>query len=125
VRITRLEASSADDTSPSAWPAVAHVNVEPPPTPSEAWIDWRGYGPEDHHGGVCVMIPGNTAGPTPQYCYEVQLLGEEFGTLLGGMPLAAVPGVLDAFLRAADPELLGAVVGHLIAHVSRAASRRR
>jgi hypothetical protein len=41
------------------------------------------------------------------------------------MPLAAVPGVIDAVLRAADPELLGAVAGRLIAHVAPAAANRR
>jgi hypothetical protein len=40
------------------------------------------------------------------------------------MPPEAVPEVIEAFLRAADPELLGAVAGRILAHVATAAGRR-
>jgi len=51
--------------------------------------------------------------------------GEELGTLLGCMPPEAVPEVIKSFLRTADPELIGAVAGHLIAHVASTAMTRR
>lgn len=123
MRITRLEESSAGDTSPSDWPVVAEVNIAP--RPEEAWIHWRGLVLPEDKGWVGVAIPGIPSGAPPDYRYEVELAGDEFGVLLGCMPPHGVPEVIDAFLRTAGPDLLGAVVGRIIAHVATAATSRR
>jgi hypothetical protein len=41
------------------------------------------------------------------------------------MPPEAVPEVIKAFLRTADPELIGAVAGQIIAYVASTATTRR
>jgi hypothetical protein len=123
MRITRLEASIAEDTSPSDWPVLSNVNIAP--RPREAWIEWRGYRLPGETGWAAVPVPGLPAGVPPDYRYEVELGGDEFGTLLGCMPPEAVPEVIDAFLRTAGPEVLGAVAGRIFAHVAAAATSRR
>ena len=62
---------------------------------------------------------------TPEYQYAVCVQGAEIGALLGCMPLEAVPEVIKAFLRTADPELIGAVAGQIIAYVASTATTPR
>lgn len=130
MRIARLEASAAGDVGGlDEWPLLADVEVQPRSGP-HSWpkvpggeVYWH-VDPYDKTGELQVSIPGppddGAAGPQ----YTVMLKNSEFGTLLGCMPEEVVPEVIAAFLHAADPELLGAVVGRLIAHVAAASSRR-
>jgi hypothetical protein len=110
---------------------LAEVKIPAPPSvnsvprPPGGWLEWRGYRLYDEKGYVEVAVPGLPAGRTRKYQYGVWLDGAEFGTMLGCMPTEAVPDVIDAFLRAAAPELLGAVAGRIIAHVAAVAASRQ
>ena len=107
-----------------------------------AWDGYRDYSPAEDQGFVDIRVTGilpepstskkphtkKKATPHPEipapsaepsgYRYGVELGGGEVGAFLGRMPAAAVPEVFDEFLRTASPEVLGAVVGRLIAHVA-------
>ena len=133
MRISRLEASVAQDTSPSDWPELANVNLSdwpelakryPEASTLGGWSIWRGDIGRREPACIEMVARSESGDMTPEFCYMVQLPGEEFGTLLGGLLPESVPEVIDAFLRAASPELLGAVTGRIIAHVAVAASRR-
>jgi hypothetical protein len=129
MRIARLDVAAVGDTSLDEWPLLADAEVLPRsgvhswPTVPDGDVHWHGYR-DDATGEVQVSVPGLSAGGPGEFQYTVMLRGSEFGTLLGCMPREAVPEVLGAFLHAVDPELLGAVVGRLIAHVAAASGRR-
>jgi hypothetical protein len=103
MKVTRCDSRTAHETSPSDWPVLVDEKLE---------AEWEGY--RDIGDGGFVGIRADA----PDFRYEVQLRGEEFGVLLGSMPPEAVPAVLGQFLRVASPELIGAVSGHIIAYVA-------
>jgi hypothetical protein len=53
--------------------------------------------------------------------YVLEVESAEVGVLLGGMSLPDVAPVMAGFLEGAAPEVIGAVVGHIVAHLARAA----
>ena len=132
MRISRLEASVAENTSSDRWSDLANVNLSDWPVfryPESkrlgGWSIWRGDVAREELAGIEMVARGEPPDAPPEYYYMVQLPGEEFGTLLGGLRTESVPEVIDAFLRTASPELLGAVAGRIIAHVATAATSRR
>jgi hypothetical protein len=58
-------------------------------------------------------------GEADQYVLEVE--SAEVGVLIRRMRLPDVAPVMGEFLAGADPEVIGAVVGHIVAHLARAA----
>lgn len=129
MRIARLDVSAAGDTSLDEWPLLADVDiplrsgVHAGPEVTGGEVYWYGYRYEEA-GELQVSLPGLPAGGPADSQYTVMLRGRELGTLLGCISREAVPEVIGAFLHAVDPELLGAVVGRLVAHVAAAAGRR-
>jgi hypothetical protein len=132
MRISRLEASVAPDTSPSDWPELANVNLSqwpeihyPESKVLGGWSIWRGDVIRGEPASIEMVARGEPTDGLPEYYYMVQLPGEELGTLLGCLKAESAPEVIDAFLRIASPELLGAIAGRIIAHVATTASSRR
>jgi hypothetical protein len=53
--------------------------------------------------------------------YVLEVESAEVGVLIRNMRLPDVAPVMSEFLAGADPEVVGAVVGHIVAHLARAA----
>jgi hypothetical protein len=54
----------------------------------------------------------------PPAAYELVVEPSEVGVILGSVRQEDVGRVMVAFLEAADPEVIGAVVGHVITHLA-------
>lgn len=133
MRITRCDLRAwreGTEGSPSEWPALADTPLAA--AGEEVEIDWYGYRAGSNPGYLTIQlngVPPEEAGAAPTagatgYRYEVFLRGKEVGAVLAEMPPEAVADVVGEFLRGVDPEVLGAVVGRLLAHVAQAAASR-
>jgi hypothetical protein len=55
--------------------------------------------------------------------YVLEVDSAEVGVFLGEMNLPDVAPVMAAFLAGASPEVIGAVVGHIVTHLARSARK--
>jgi len=90
----------------------------------DVWWDWARPDVGEHRPGAAVVVlDGQPAAEAPAYRYLVRVGEAELGEMLAHLPVEAVPLVIGGLLRGRDPEVLGAVVGRIIAHVAGLAQR--
>jgi hypothetical protein len=83
---------------------------------------WDQLDPDDPGRAGCT-IPTDPAAPFRPHCFQVNLTADDLGAMLAQMPASAVPTVLGGLLRDGDPEVIGAVVGRIIAHLAERSGR--
>jgi hypothetical protein len=106
------------DGNRAAEVVVAEVRVDPSsPFPAVYWDHDRSM-PEGPN--ALILSLGGTG--ADKYVLEVE--SDEVGAFIGAMNLPDVAPVMASFLAEAKPEVIGAVVGHIITHLARARRER-
>src|SRR5262245_8258394 len=89
-------------------------------------LDWsydRTY--HERAGDLQIGLDGlPSAGSSPD-TYELVVSPSELGAMLAVVRLEDVKPVVEGFLARADPEVVGAVVGWVVAHLAKGKSNRR
>jgi hypothetical protein len=123
MKVSRCDVKAADTTDFEDWP----VLFDRPIAPGELSIDveWKQESSVYLEPGPARLSLDDSAVDTPpQYRYEVELSPEDVGALLWNMPIDAVPTVIGGMLRRGKPEVIGAVVGQIIAYLVERGSGR-
>jgi hypothetical protein len=122
MKVSRCEITTADTTDFEDWP----VLFDKPVGPGELSIDveWRQESTNREPGPARLSLEDSAVDAPPQYRYEVELSPEDVGALLWNMPIDAVPVVIGGMLRRGKPEVIGAVVGQIVAYLAERRSGR-
>jgi hypothetical protein len=110
-----IEGSDADDHTCE----LADMSILTYPGSSGFGWHWENDWPESRVGELYICLTGSApAGSSPDV-YGLNVTPTEFGALLAKMYRSAdIQAVMSGFLERASPELIGAVVGLVIAHLA-------
>jgi hypothetical protein len=84
-------------------------------------IGWHSenWWPESRVGELYIGLKGSVPAGSPPDVYGLNITPAEFGALLATMYRSAdIQAVMSGFFERASPELIGAVVGSVIAHLA-------
>jgi hypothetical protein len=95
---------------------IAEVRVDPA-SPDPVYWDYDRSMPE----GPNALILSLGGVGADKYVLEVE--SDEVGAFIGAMNLPDVAPVMASFLAKASPEVIGAVMGHIVTHLARGARR--
>jgi hypothetical protein len=115
MRVSRCEVKEVDVTEVENYPLLLDQGIatgEP-----SIYLEWEGIrGAHLKAGPVRISLDDSAVNAPPQYQYELELSPDEVGALLEKMPIEGVPSVIGGLLRN-NPQVIGAVVGQIIAYL--------
>jgi len=81
---------------------------------------WENWWEESREGELYICLTASAAADSPPDVYGLNIKPEEFGALFASVCRSAdVQAVMRGFLQRASPEIIGAVVGSVISHLTR------
>jgi hypothetical protein len=120
VRLIRYAGGSdaGEDTT-----VLADVPIEPSTDSVRLFWNYDRNFPE-HAGHLSIGLNVAPSSGAPPDGYELIVSPSELGVMIGAMNQPDVEFVVRGFLARATPEIVGAVVGQLVAHFARGAAER-
>ena len=117
MRISRCDAelAQAPDVGYEDWP----ILLDTPTTAAEFpdGVTWEAIRGSAGAGPVYIQLEAAGDGESGRYKFEIQIGPQEVGALLRCMPVEAVPAVIGGMLCRGNSEVIGAVVGQVIAYL--------
>jgi hypothetical protein len=98
---------------------LADISILTPPGRNGMGWHWENWWPESRAGDVYVCLTESAPTGSPPDVYGLNITPAELGAMLAAMNRSAdIQAVMSEFLERANPDVIGAVVGSVIAHLA-------